>query len=187
MLNENLLASELDISRTPLREALNQLHHEGLIQIMPKKGILVSNISIDDMSQIYQVRLEMESFVVRISGPHLDSEKLLHFRELFLAEEDDEDGMQQLETDTAFHSYLANNCNNKYILQLMNKVLDENKRVMISTKNKARIANSRDEHLKIIDLLLAGEIEAASLAMRDHIGNCRDSAFLYFLNKAKTR
>lgn len=185
MLNESILASELDISRTPLREALNQLHHEALIQIIPKKGILVSNISIDDMNQIYQVRLEIEPFVVRISGPHLDSEKLLHYRELFIGESDDEDSMQQLETDTAFHRYCANNCNNKYILQLMNRVLDENKRVVISTKNDVRLGHSRDEHIKIIDLLLSGDYETASLTMRNHIANCRDSAFFFFLNKVK--
>lgn len=185
ILNENLLAGELDISRTPIREALNQLHHEGLIRIMPKKGILVSNITISDMSQIYQVRLEMEPFVVRISGPHLDSERLLHFRELFLAESDDGDSMEQLETDTSFHRYCADQCKNKYIGQLINKVLDENKRVIISTQNDVRLEHSREEHIKIIDLLLAGDYEAASSTMRTHIGNCRDAAFFFFLNKAK--
>ena len=69
LLNEQILASELNISRTPIREALSHLQEEGLITIMPKKGILVSNITISDMSQIYQVRLEVEPFVVKLSGP----------------------------------------------------------------------------------------------------------------------
>jgi len=185
MLNEQDLVKELKISRTPIREALNRLDQEGLIRIISKKGILVTNISIADFSQIYQVRIELEPFVVHISGPHLDREKLLNFRELFALETDEHASMQQLDTDTAFHSYLAENCNNKYVYQLMKKVLDENKRVMISTRNKARIDNATNEHIKIIDLLLLGDYEAASLVMRNHILNCRDSAVAYFLDRAK--
>jgi DNA-binding GntR family transcriptional regulator len=186
VLTEQLLATELDISRTPIREALNQLHHEGLIRILPKKGILVSNITIADMSQIYQVRLEIEPFVIRISGPHLDKEKLLQFREQFVNESNDGDSMEQLETDTGFHRYCADNCGNKYIIQLMNKVLDENKRVIISTQNEVRLSHSREEHIQIIDLLVTEDYEAASSTMRSHIENCRDSAFYFFLNRAKT-
>jgi DNA-binding GntR family transcriptional regulator len=185
LLNEQVLVNELNISRTPIREALNRLDQEGLIRIISKKGILVSNISIVDLSQIYQARIELEPFVVRISGPHLSREKLLFFRELFFKESDEDHGMEQLETDNDFHSYLADNCDNKHILVVMKKVLDENKRVMISTMNKVRIENARAEHLKIIDLLLLGDYEAASRVMRSHIENCADSALTYFLEKAK--
>ena len=186
LLNEQFLSGELDISRTPIREALSRLDQEGLVRTISKKGVLVSNISIADLSQIYQVRIELEPFIVRISGPHLDREKLLYYRELFYKETDDDGSMLQLETDTSFHGYLADNCNNKYILQLMKKVLEENKRVMISTRNKVRINNARSEHLKIIDLLLLDDNEAASREMCHHIENCRDSAITYFLDRAKT-
>ena len=182
LLNENILATELEISRTPIREALNQLHHEGLLQIMPKKGILVSNITIVEMSQIYQIRHELEPFIVRISGPHIEKNLLLETRALFL-DDSEEDLYQQLEIDTNFHRYLADNCHNKYAQQLMNKVLDENMRVIISTRNKVRIGKSCDEHIKIIDLMLAEDFEAAANVMRIHVENCRDSAFSYFLNK----
>ena len=185
LLNEHDLVSELNISRTPIREALNRLEQEGLVRIIPKKGIMVSNISIADFSQIYQARIELEPYVVQISGPHLDREKLLHFRELFVSETDDDDRMEQLNTDTAFHMYLSENCNNKYIHELMKKVLDENTRVMVSTRNKSRIDNACNEHVKIIDLLLLGDHEAAAQVMRNHIINCRDSAVAYFLDRGK--
>ena len=187
LLNEKELAGDLSISRTPIREALNHLNEEGLIRIMPKKGILVSNITIDDMSQIYQVRLELEPFVVRIAGPHLNSEVLLDFRERFVAEVDQSDTMQQLETDTSFHRYLANNCGNKYLLQLVNKVLDENKRVVITASNTVRIHHSHDEHIEIIDSLLTGDYAASSMVMRNHIESCRDATFSYFLQRTQVK
>ena len=77
-LNENRLVTELKISRTPIREALSRLQEEGLVCVIPKKGILVSTISIADVSQIYQVRLEIEPFIVRLAGPNLDSADLLN-------------------------------------------------------------------------------------------------------------
>jgi DNA-binding GntR family transcriptional regulator len=181
-LNEQDLGTDLNISRTPIREALNRLEQEGWIRIISKKGILVSNLSISDLSDIYQLRVEVEPFIVRIAGPNLDHQKLQYFRELFLAE-DDQHSLGQLETDTAFHSYLSEN-SNKYIVSMMKKVLEDNKRVMIATRNKSRVDSARCEHLKVIDLLLAGEYDAAAVEMRIHIENCRDSAIAYLLNGA---
>jgi DNA-binding GntR family transcriptional regulator len=185
LLNEQFLTSELNISRTPIREALNRLDQEGLIRILSKKGILVSNISIIDLTHIYQVRIELEPYVVRMAGPHLDLEKLMYYRKLFYMESDDKNSIPELETDVSFHGYLTDNCHNKYIHQLMKKVLDENERIMIFTRNKVRIEHARNEHLKIIDLLMVGDYEAASRVMRTHIENCRDSAVAYFLDQDK--
>ncbi|MDL2217734.1 GntR family transcriptional regulator [Christensenellaceae bacterium OttesenSCG-928-M15] len=184
MLNEQTLSGELAISRTPLREALNRLDQDGLIEIIPKKGILVSRISIEALAEIYQVRMEFEPFVTRVAGPYTDKAALIVFRDRFV-EEKDNGSFEELETDTEFHSYLVNSCNNKYIQQLMQKVLDENKRVMIATRNKARMTSARDEHIRVIDLILLGDYGAAADAMRDHLLSCRSSAFSYFMDQSR--
>ena len=183
LLNENLLATELDISRTPIREALSHLQEEGFIRIMLKKGIMVSNITIADMRQVYQVRIEFEPFVVLLAGPQLKNDDLMHFRELFLNQLHDGDMLQRLETDTSFHRYLAMNCGNKYLLQVMNRVLDENKRITIFNKNAERVEHSHDEHLKLVDALLTTDYDLSAKVMRKHIENCRDSAFACFLHR----
>jgi DNA-binding GntR family transcriptional regulator len=183
LLNENLLTAELNISRTPIREALSHLQEEGFVRIMLKKGIMVSNITIADMRQVYQVRVELEPFVVQIAGPQLKQDDLLQFRALFLEQLEDGDMLQRLETDTSFHRYLAMNCNNKYVLQLMNRVLDENKRITIFNRNVERVEHSHDEHLKLVDALLTNDYEFSAKVMRQHIENCRDSAFACFLHR----
>ena len=183
LLNENLLATELNISRTPIREALSHLQEEGFIRIMLKKGIMVSSITIADMRQVYQIRIEIEPFGVLLAGPQLKSKDLLHFRELFTNQLTKSDMLQRLETDTSFHRYIAMNCNNKYLLQILNRVLDENKRITIFNNNAERVEHSHDEHLKLIDALLTTDYDYSSKVMRMHIENCRDSAFANFLKK----
>jgi len=180
ILNEQMLADEFKISRTPIREAFSKLQEEGLVTLMPKKGILVNNITISDMSEIYQVRLVLEPYIIRVSGSNLDSNELLKFRTLF--DEEVIDGCLQQDTDTNFHGYLAASCNNKYIIQVMNKVLVDNQRVMISTRKKPRVESSKDEHIEIIDFLLKEDYVSASESMKKHIVNCRDSAFNFFIH-----
>lgn len=184
ILNEQLLTKELNISRTPIREALNRLDHEGLIQILSKKGILIKNITLSDISQVYQLRIEVEPFIVKAAGPFLDHDKLIYFRDLFINIPEDEisNHLNELNTDNAFHKYLVDNCGNKYIIEMMNKVLDENMRIMIYTKNKIRIEDSKSEHISIIDSLLVNNFPQASERMLIHIKNCRDSAYAYLLN-----
>lgn len=183
LLNENHLSVELQTSRTPIREALSHLQEEGFVRIMLKKGIMVTNITIADMRQVYQARIELEPFVVLLAGPQLKSEDLMNFRELFLKQLHEGDMLTRLETDTSFHRYLAMNCGNKYLLQIMNRMLDENKRITIFNKNSERVEHSHDEHLKLIEALLTNDYEYSSNVMRRHIENCRDSAFACFLHK----
>ena len=189
ILNEQFLCDELNISRTPIREALNSLHQEGFIQIISKKGIFIKNITIDDMLQIYQARLVLEPFVIKNSGPYLNKEKLIYFKKQFGDDSEVNQEMDtvmcQLNTDHAFHSYLASQCNNKYVMQIVNKILDENKRVMISTRNKGRVDIANKEHLQIIDFLLKDDYENSSIEMKNHIISCRDSAFSYYMNKGE--
>ena len=69
LLNEAQLSIELGVSRTPIREALNRIEHEGFIKILPKKGILVTEVSLNDVLHIFGARLEIEPIALRMAGP----------------------------------------------------------------------------------------------------------------------
>ena len=79
-INESQLAADLGLSRTPVREAINRLESEGLVKVMPKKGIFVSDIQLSDVLQIFQARIEIEPVALGMAAPHLPTEELLHFR-----------------------------------------------------------------------------------------------------------
>ena len=62
LLNEELLREELHVSRTPIRDALSRLEQKGLITILPKKGIMVSSLSINDINMVFEVRMMSPEF-----------------------------------------------------------------------------------------------------------------------------
>ena len=68
MLNEAQLAEELGFSRTPIREAISILEMEGFLCIVPKKGILVTDILLSDIVQIFQARMEIEPIALKLAG-----------------------------------------------------------------------------------------------------------------------
>jgi len=181
LLNETQLASELGFSRTPIRQALDRIEHEGFIRTLPKKGILVTEVSLNDVRQIFQVRLEIEPVALKMAGSALPEKELVKFRQRFLGEETSVPADYRL--DTAMHLFIIDNCSNRFIIDMMHKVFSENTRVIISSgQHRTKIHDACREHLEILDLLLARDVDGAQQAMREHIGNCKNAALDYFYN-----
>lgn len=181
VLNEAQLASELGLSRTPIREAISRLELEGLVKIMPKKGIYVTDISLNDVIQIFQTRLEIEPIALRLAANYLPMDELLAFRDKFAA--DAPDIKNGFRLDTAMHLFIIEHCRNRYIIELMRRVFDDNSRVIISSKqNQIQIHDARLEHLNILNLLINRDAKNAETAMRIHIESCRQAAMNFFLS-----
>jgi len=181
MLNENQLCTELEVSRTPIREALTLIEREGFVRIIPKKGIFVKDISLSNILSIFQVRYEIEPVVLRMAAPFLQEEKLLEFKSKFLGEEPDIRHAFRL--DTAMHLFIMEHCGNSHIIDMMRKVFDENTRIIISSKqNQVKIHDARKEHVEILDLLLDKRVEDAAMSMRRHIACCKKAALDFFYN-----
>ena len=179
LLNEAQLAAALGASRTPVREAISRLEMEGFVKIMPKKGIYVTDISLNDVLQIFQTRIEIEPIAVRLAAPHLPREELLAFCGKFKGEAPDIQNGFRL--DTAMHLFIIEHCGNRYIIDMMHRIFDENTRVIISSKqNQVQIHDARLEHLDILNSLLDKDTERAIALMQSHIENCRKAALDYF-------
>ena len=71
LLNEELLREELHVSRTPIRDALSRLEQKGLITILPKKGIMVSSLSINDINMVFEVRMMYEPYALLHYGSRI--------------------------------------------------------------------------------------------------------------------
>lgn len=185
LLNEAQLSAELGVSRTPIREAVNRIEHEGFLKILPKKGIYVTDVTLSDVLQIFGARYEIEPVALGMAGPRLPREKLLEFRAKFTGEEPDLAAAFRL--DTAMHLFLVEHCGNRFIIDMMRRLFDENTRVVISSKqNQVKIHDARKEHLEILNRLLAGQFEEAQEAMRHHIECCKRAALDYFYSFGST-
>lgn len=146
---------------------------------MPKKGIYVTDVTLNDVMQIFQTRLEIEPITLRMAGPILPEKELEYFYENFSGEEPDVGNGFRL--DTAMHLFIIEHCGNRFLIDLMHKVFDENTRVIISSKqNESKIHDARVEHLEIIKLLINQDYDQAQQAIYAHIENCKKAALDYF-------
>ena len=80
---ESEISNELNFSRTPIREAINTLKDEGWITIIPRKGIFVSEISLKDINDIFQVRETIEPIILRLAFENLNTQELDDFEKAF--------------------------------------------------------------------------------------------------------
>ena len=152
---------------------------EGFLHIVPKKGILVTDILLSDIVQIFQARMEIEPVALKLAGPNIPREKLLTWKEMFLTDAPSiEHGYK---TDTAMHLGIIGYCNNAYIIDMMKKVFDKNTRIIIcSRQNKEHMQEARKEHLEILDGLLCEDFDLAAAKMRAHVAVCRNAAMDFF-------
>lgn len=179
ILNEAQLASELQLSRTPIREAISKLEMEGFIKILPKKGIYVTDITLNDVIQVFQTRCEIEPIALKLAAGRLPMEGLINFCQKF--QEPVTDLQNSFRLDTAMHLFIIEHCGNRYIIDMMRRVFEENTRIIISSKqNQAQIHDAKHEHLNILNLLIDGKYEEAEKSMRIHIEACRKAALDYF-------
>lgn len=180
ILNETQLASEFGLSRTPIREAISRLEMDGYLKILPKKGIYVTDLTLNDVLQIFQTRIEIEPLALKMAAPYINAEDLLTFRTRF--ENENPDILNAFKLDTEMHLFLIDHCGNKYIIDMMHKLFDDNTRIVIASKqNQVKIHDAKCEHIQILDSLISQQDpeETASL-MRTHIETCRQAALSYF-------
>ena len=112
-LNEQKLCAEMgNISRTPMRDALGRLEQEGLITILPKKGLMVSGITEEDVHSMFEMRLLVEPYALRTYGADIPREELERFVQM-MHEPDVIDDF--CKSDDDFHELLMSTLPNKYL------------------------------------------------------------------------
>lgn len=182
-INEELLTEELHLSRTPIRDALGRLEQEGLIQIMPKRGIMVTPLSVKDINMIFEVRLLYEPYILKNYGSLIQEKPMMDFYNMFLHKKSKEECLENNDyfynIDSEFHSVIVNSCPNTYIRQNYNQIWTQNQRFrfMSGTFSENRIAETFREHLNIAALCLQKNWEEAAEQMIFHIEESKKATF----------
>jgi DNA-binding GntR family transcriptional regulator len=177
-INEKMIQEELDCSRTPIREALSRLEQENLLKIIPKKGILISDLSINEISMLYETRILIEPYILRNFGNAIPQSTIEEYAALFSEKESDEKINLELEADDNFHKTLCLTCPNKYLISCLGEIASQSQRVRILTGfSKDRLRSSLLEHKEIIDCLQAKDFEKAARAMESHLKKAENAAF----------
>lgn len=178
-LDEARLVEEIGASRTPIREALNKLEQENLVRIFPKRGVLVCDLTLADLDEVYEVRLLLEPYIIRRYAAGIPAGEL----EAAWARAQNQDGGDINDEDDRLHQLLADSCDNSYIRAMMARIYYQNHRIRILSdrKNQQRRPDTGAEHLRIVDHLLQGRPEEAALAMAKHLHNSKEAAIAAML------
>nr|WP_321500861.1 GntR family transcriptional regulator [uncultured Dethiosulfovibrio sp.] len=172
-LSENSLAQMLDMSRTPVREALLKLQSEGFVTVIPNRGAVINTVSVVEAREIYDMRMAIEEFVVRNLADKLTED---HFRTLdrLIAEQEracaagDLDGY--LKADSRFHDFFLQLYGNRAILEAILQVRQRFHTVGVSVLTTQKdIETSLDYHKEIVQALKDEDVERAVRTTHDHL------------------
>jgi len=173
---ETQLAERLNVSRTPLREAIRQIQQEGLITDDQRGGLRVVTISVEDAEQLYDCRMALESLSVVGACQLATAEQLQEINALVLAAEKPEEtgkelsSLQRLELDCQFHRRIAEASGNRWLTQLLDQVFDKMTLLRIqTTQHNPRVLEIRDEHRQIYEAIAQRHTEKAAIAIRNHL------------------
>jgi DNA-binding GntR family transcriptional regulator len=177
-LNESILTRELGISKTPIREALQQLEKEGFVENIPGKGSFVSRISIQDIREIFEIREILECEVVRRAALKSDPEKVESIKKKFEAESNgDKNSRDHFRAGDRIHTFVFESLGNKRLLEYYKRLQEHIIRMRLnffSELHQDRSEQSYREHLEIMDALIAQDPLRAEKAMRDHLRNATE-------------
>jgi DNA-binding GntR family transcriptional regulator len=173
--SERVLAERLNIGKAPIRSALIRLASDGLVTIGSRQGIVISTPSIQDVIELYQMRVALELTIVRQIAGKLNAQQVERLRINLgeyqsLASVPDSAG-DAVAVDFGFHRLLCEFHGNRQMARVLERVFDSLYReIRVSqTKFPERIRISADEHRAVAMAIIAGDADRAESQMKNHL------------------
>ena len=172
-LNEVALAKELNISRTPIREALKQLELEGLVKSIPNKGVYVLGFSARDIDDMLEIRIVLEGLAIQFAIDRLDDHQMVKIKEIyelmeFYAHKGDENKFEEL--NMLFHESIYKGTKSLYFEQLLK---DINYYIHVTSRHSIRqpkrLESAAVEHREIYEAIVERDKEKAKIKIQNHI------------------
>jgi DNA-binding GntR family transcriptional regulator len=176
-LNEAQISRTLRIGRTPVHQALDRLMLEGLVQVIPRKGVMVESISLDQVLQIIDVRLVNEPFCVGLAAERATPAEVSQLRTLLdsagpLIRARDRE--QLMDLDRQFHWRISLAARNAVLADTISRLHDRSLRFwFISLGDDLQLRRVDEEHHAILDCVVRRDAAGAADAMRHHIESSR--------------
>ena len=174
---EQELAEQLSLSRTPVREALQRLAAEGLVEVIPRRGARITPISSDDMAEIYLVLTGLEAAAAEfIAQKGLDAQQLQELKAP-LDEMDQalarDDLIGWAAADERFHRTLVELTGNQRLVDIVQRLWDQSHRARMTTlRLRPRPTQSNQDHRAVVDAI---ERRDPDTAVRIHTRHRRSS------------
>lgn len=173
-LKESVLAQKLGVSRTPIREALNQLSKEGIVEILPRKGAFVKNCSKEEVSEILILREVLEGVCARLAAQRMDNARIDKLEEIF--KEYWMGAIDYAQADEMFHNEIIKASGSPRLVGLINNLKDSLQMLdmrAVSFRYPDRINESLKEHQEIIEAFKARDPILAEQLTRENFQHVR--------------
>ena len=193
------LAAELGVSRTPVREALRQLHTSGLIEVVPNRGAVVRVPSPWEVRDAYEVRAELEGLACERAVSRINDAELDELRAANQSMRDEvakakERGPVDSEPPTveyndAFHTLIHRVADNEWLTREINEInhaFPRNVSWLVLTGNKRQREENVAEHDRIVDALAAGDAQTARTEMQAHVKNAGEQLARWYEDRSAT-
>ena len=176
--SEQMIADKLNVSRTPVREAVLQLRFENLVDVFSGRGFSVRPIHFFDVQQIIQARKAIESSSLRALIIGLDTregKEILQQMEKCIKQDmpatlSDENNYEFMQADMEFHMLSVSFTGNEFFIQIMNMMRTRLEQAMFSSLNKQlRPIAAIDEHEKIFSAIRRCDTDTAIKSLVDHL------------------
>ncbi len=177
-LMEIQLAEELGVSRTPVREALRKLELEGFIVMVPRKGAYVSDLSMKDIADVFEIRAALEGLAAALAAERITEEELETMERLLVekGEAINQNDIDKLvEVDTKFHETMYKASRNERLSSIISNLREQIQRFRLSSLSvPGRKKDSLDEHRNIVEAIQARDVQLARYLAQEHIENAEN-------------
>jgi len=176
---DETLSEELGVSRIPVREALRVLAGEGLVEVQPRRGASVADVSVDVAHDLVEVRATLEGLNARLAARHHDPAIVEQLKRVLeegnrAAKSKNVDDLVRLNGE--FHDGLAEAGRNTILWDIM-RTLRERTSLVFATNTARRARQDWDEHSKILAAVIDGDEELAAMLATRHVYRAAEAAF----------
>ena len=178
-LNVAAIAELLGIGRTPVHQAVRRLAHEGMIEIMPRKGMIVKPVSLHDVMAIAEVRLVNEPYCVRLAAENAQRQDITALERILrragrAAKAGDTEAMMLADRD--FHCAISGIAGNQILAEILRNLHERSLRFWFISLHQSSHQQEVDrEHASILRAIKDHDADAAEQAMRRHIESFRNT------------
>lgn len=173
------LARQLNVSRTPAREALQKLQHEGLVTVTPRRGAEVLGGQPGDLAELFEYREALEGMAAKLAATRMTDAEKASLQRCFEAHADAVERsnvVSHIEQDREFHNIFIEGARNKRIADELARIRSQ---LAVITRTMSAVPGALsqsvvDVHKSILDAITAGDGRAAEQAARTHVRGILD-------------
>ena len=174
-LMEIQMADEMGVSRTPVREAIRKLEMEGFVVMIPRRGTYVSNMSIKDINDVYEIRISLDTLAAGLAAERISDEELEELQRLLVKVGnaiEENDMAKVVEADIEFHDVLYKASRNERLRNIINNLREQITVIRgVSMRYPGRLKDTQEEHRRLVESIAARDVEKSQEAARIHLEN----------------